>query len=164
MAILLGREEITLADGTVVAGQPTEVAGGVAMLEDSSGVVQLGTTVVTGILEVDGQTIIDASGSGEGVQIDGNVDIQGKFVDGVEVDLQGQSNESFQVRVNSSGPVALQIDGGDFTSATNQQGQSVAILLTHLPTYADQTAGNNDSALPSAALFADQTGALFIKV
>ena len=134
------------------------------LLNDDGGVSQLGTTKITGILEVDGQTIIDASGAQEGVQIDGNVDVQGKFVDGVEIDLQGEATESFQVRADTSGPVALQINGGDFTSATNQQGQAVAILLTHLPTYADQTAGNADSALPSAALFADQTGALFIKV
>ena len=160
---LLAREEITLGDGSVVAGKPVTVASS-EVLNDNSGVAQLGTTKVTGILEVDGQTIIDASGAGESVTIDGEVDIQGKFIDGVEVDLQGQSTESFQVRVDSSGPVALQINGGDFSSASNQQGQSVAILLTHLPTYADQSAGNADTSLPTAALFADQTGALFIKV
>ena len=134
------------------------------VLEDVSGVSQLGTTKVTGILEVDGQTIIDASGAGESVTIDGEVDIQGKFIDGVEVDLQGESTESFQVRVDSSGPVALQINGGDFTSTDNQQGQAVTILLTHLPTYADQATGNADSALATSALFADTAGNLYIKV
>ena len=141
--ILLARSE----DGTPVVVDSTSV------LADDAGVSQLGTTKVTGILEVDGQTIIDASGAGESVEIDGNVDLQGKFIDGVEVDLQGDDTESFQVRVNTAGPVGLQIIGGDFTSPTNLQGQAVTILATHLPSYNTTADAQADTLLSVSAIY-----------
>ena len=123
------------------------------VLADDAGVSQLGTTKVTGILEVDGQTIIDASGAGESVEIDGNVDIQGKFIDGVEIDLQDDDTESFQVRTATAGPVALRIIGSDVTSATNLQGQSTIIQMTHLPTFANTANAQADATIPVGAIY-----------
>ena len=121
------------------------------VLADDAGVSQLGTTKVTGILEVDGQTIIDASGAGESVEIDGNVDLQGKFIDGVQVDLQNDSAEVFEVLTRTTGPRGIQINGGIYASPL--QAESAVVLMTHLPRYADTTAAQNDASLVVGTLY-----------
>ena len=121
------------------------------VLADDAGVSQLGTTKVTGILEVDGQTIIDASGTGESVEIDGNVDIQGKFIDGVQIDLQNDSAEVFEVLTRTTGPRGIQINGGIYASPL--QAESAVVLMTHLPRYADTTAAQNDANLVVGTLY-----------
>ena len=170
MAILLGREEVTLEDGTVVSGQPIEVDSGTITGNTASpnftGTANFDNAAFEGNVTIDGDFTVDTSGSGENLTITGGpVVYDGSIVGDLELAPAGSGDQIILRSVNG-GAAALFVNEGlnTYADATDSTHLASNIHIPNLPVYADHSTAQGSANLATGQTYAITGGAIGVKL